>query len=105
MGSALGTMRVRGWVGVRVVSVALLWGMWVAQAWGWQAAGATGGVASTLPDAPGVARSASVTGTVTDTDDAGIASARVTLEEADTKASRTAVPDGSGRFSFADVEA
>ncbi len=50
-----------------------------------------------LPDAP----SASVlSGTVTDTDEAVISNAYITLEETETKATRTTQSDGNGAFSF-----
>jgi hypothetical protein len=50
-----------------------------------------------LPDAP----SASVlSGTITDTDEAVISNAHITLEETETKATRTTQSDGNGAFSF-----
>jgi len=44
--------------------------------------------------------SATITGAVADTDAAAIPNARVTLEEVESKAARTAVSDGSGAFAF-----
>jgi hypothetical protein len=50
-----------------------------------------------LPDAPGISV---LSGTVTDTDEAIIPNAHITLEDTATKATRTAQSDGTGAFSF-----
>jgi hypothetical protein len=50
------------------------------------------------PIAPGT-----IAGTVTDTDRAAIPNARVTLEEADTRLTRTLASDGTGAFAFPSV--
>jgi hypothetical protein len=50
-----------------------------------------------LPDAPSVSV---LSGTVTDTDEAIIANAHITLEETDTKTTLTTQSDGAGAFSF-----
>jgi hypothetical protein len=54
-------------------------------------------IATQLPDAP----SASIlSGTITDTDQAVISNAHITLEETETNATRTTQSDGTGAFSF-----
>ena len=61
---------------------------------------------SNMPGAPGQAASASsgsVSGTITDTDRATISGARVTLDDAVSKGTRTAVSDRDGTFAFVSV--
>ena len=62
---------------------------------------------STLPESPGAISSAITTGTitgiVTDTSDAAIPGARITLEDAESKPVRTALSEGDGGFSFPSV--
>jgi hypothetical protein len=53
------------------------------------------------PNAPNVP--GAIGGTVTDTDRAAIPNAKVTLEEADSKVTRTLISDSSGSFAFASV--
>jgi hypothetical protein len=55
---------------------------------------------STLPN---VAGTATVSGNVTDTDAASIPSAKVVLENADSKVTRTTASDSAGNFNFASV--
>src|SRR5271154_1252829 len=50
-----------------------------------------------LPDAPSAAV---LSGTVTDTDEAIISNAHITLEDAETKAARATQSDVTGAFSF-----
>jgi hypothetical protein len=56
--------------------------------------------ANLLPDAPGTA---TISGTVSDTDAASIPNARIVLENADTKVTRTTASDTIGNFSFAAI--
>jgi hypothetical protein len=68
---------------------------------------------SKLPDAPGESGATqppsdslapgSVTGIITDTDRAAIPAARITLEDVDSKASRSTASDGHGAFLFSPV--
>ena len=53
-----------------------------------------------IPQANGQLTTATVRGTVTDASGAAIPSAAITLEDVSRGASRTAVSDGGGRFSF-----
>jgi hypothetical protein len=79
-----------------------------------------GVISEGLPDAPGVqtfgvqtfgvqtsnARAGrTITGTVTDINDAEVTGAQVTLSRKDSRSERTFATDGSGFFSFGDVEA
>ncbi len=62
---------------------------------------------SQFPDAPGqpapMFSSGSVSGTLTDTDRAAVTAARVTLEDAESKAIRTTASDANGSFLFSSV--
>jgi hypothetical protein len=56
-----------------------------------------------LPEAPQAAPSASVTGSVTDTDGAAVSGAHVTLEDVASKATNSTASDQLGAFGFASV--
>ena len=90
----------------RVSSVMVCWvaiAMWVAGAsvsFAQKASSVAGAQAVQLPDAPGAA---TITGTVTDTDDAAISAAHITLEETQSKSARTVDAGGMGEFTFDSV--
>ncbi len=69
----------------------------------------SGAISEGLPDAPGMQASdaqaaKTITGTVTDVNEAQVTGAQVTLSRKDSKVERALATDGSGFFSFGDVE-